>query len=141
MSRTVIHPNEVNEVMNAKMSFTNPVVGLLGTMFVGTDRYAVMISEVINKKTVKVVKIFDEEWLKENTNTIAEDMPDFITPYRAARYLAENGDFDVVDGKWEVKGTTYTLRKNGRWMPAGDSMWGTCSIHFGKADPYMDPNF
>ena len=47
--------NEINEVMNCKSSAKNNIIpGMGATMFVGSDRYAMVVTEVITPKKIKV---------------------------------------------------------------------------------------
>ena len=58
----VIPVSMINEVMGVQKSDnSNLYVGLCGTMFVGSDRYAMVITEVISSKVVRVDHMNDEE--------------------------------------------------------------------------------
>ena len=122
-----ITPECINEIMSCEMSVT-PTVGMLGTMYVGTDRYAVMCTKVSSPKRVKVVTLYNFESIPAD----CFEKKDGIE-YMKKEYFDNNFSND--------DGLPYSFRKNGRWMPMGLSAWGTCSIHFGVADPYQDPCF
>ena len=108
--RSTISINEINEAMSCKVSVKNNVVaGMVGTMFVGSDRYPIVVATVFSPKHIKIA-----------------DLPN--------AYLSK-----FISKVHEL--TDYTLRKNGRWMPKGEGMWGTCSVHLGHADSYLDPDF
>ena len=131
-----MHYNMVNEAMNAKMSSTKPVVGMLATMFVGSDRYAMVVTEVFNNKKIRVSHL---DPLDENAETYTDE--------NGAEIIYGHmwtGHYTVVsDDKKSIvpTGKIYTYRKNYRWMPKGSDAWGTCSIHLGKAENYRDPDF
>ena len=69
----------INEVMAVEKSDnSNLYVGLAGTMFVGSDRYAVVITEVISQKEVRVA---DMETIDYNSNiVIDENSMEYIAP-------------------------------------------------------------
>lgn len=134
--RTVIHPNEVNEVMNCKKSVKSAIVpGMGATMYVGSDRYAMVVVDVISDKKIKVTYL-DDDYDK----LVEKDGIDYL-PEEYLNHYREFGEYDPILGHSHGLLHTYTLRKNGRWMPMGSEMWGTCSIHIGKANNYMDPSF
>jgi len=139
--RNVIHPNEINEVMNAKRSVKNPVIGMLATMFVGSDRYAVVVTEVMNDKHIRVKTIYDDSVLENHTAHMKTGYTDNDYDYLPLEYLANSLYVTVENNKWCGTGKEYTLRKNGRWLPVGSGLWDTCSIHLGTAENYRDPSF
>jgi len=64
--RTSIHMNELNEVMNCKASVKNAIIpGMGATMFVGSDRYAMVVTKVITPKKIMVAHLRDND---ENNN-------------------------------------------------------------------------
>ena len=130
-----MHYNLLNECMSCEMSSTNPSVGMCATMFVGSDRYAMVVTEVINKKKIRV----DHSARRINKKKKHSDQngADFVPIFNMNKYARVN---DEHTG-FESTGQIYTYRKNKRWMREGDDCWGTRSIHLGKADNYMDPSF
>ena len=134
--RNSIHYNEVNEVMNCSKSVKNNIIpGMGATMYVGTDRYAMVVTHVISLKKVKVTYVDDLSLFSKDENGIDMMKPNELTKLQAY------DDYTPCSGHSHGLLHTYTLRKNGRWMPAGKDMWGTCSIHIGHADEYIDPDF
>ena len=134
--RNWIHYNELNEVMNCKSSVKNNIVpGMGATMYVGSDRYPMVVTEVISPKKVKVAHLMDSHIdkliLKDGTHILPEE------------YLKEYKNFtkDEFGFGSYYAADVYTLRKNGRWMKAGEGLWGTGSIHIGYVDEYRDPSF
>lgn len=121
-----ITPECINEIMNTKADET-PKVGMPATMFVGSDRYAMIVCEVKSPKQVVVRHMHNSDY-KEY-----EKSPETFDGVAALeKYDSFGSYYDPI---------TYTLRKNGRWMPKGEDLWGTCSVRFGYADEYMDPCF
>ena len=124
----------INEVMNAKASEKENIeIGLAATMFVGSDRYAMVVTEVLGPKKIRVNHMDDTDYNSLNE----DDKIQKLSMERMTKYAI------TTDGNkhWEGMGKIYTLRKNGRWMPEGEGLWGTCSIHLGHANNYMDPSF
>ena len=108
---------------------------MCATMFVGSDRYAMVVTEVINKKKIRVDHMIDDDYNGEKYSD--QNGADFIPIFNMNKYARVN---DEQTG-FESTGRIYTYRKNKRWMPAGSGLWETCSIHLGKADNYRDPSF
>ena len=125
--RSIISINEINEAMSCKVSAKNNVVaGMVGTMFVGSDRYPIVVATVFSPKHIKIADLPDAYLSKLIKNNEVETLPvELFTEF--------------ISRVHEL--TDYTLRKNGRWMPKGEGMWGTCSVHLGHADSYLDPDF
>jgi len=126
----------INEVMGVQKSDnSNLYVGLCGTMFVGSDQYAMVITEVISSKAVRVDYIDDNDY--QNSIMKDENGSDYIPVYRMSGYAKVN---DERTG-FVSSGTIFKLRKNGRWVRENDSLWSTGAVHFGNANNYMDPSF
>ena len=131
-----ITPECINEVMSCRISVKdNLEIGMAATMFVGSDRYAMIITEVLGPKKIRVDHMDDTDY-KEIEN-YTDGNVQILRGTRMIKYakISEDGTH------WEGTGKIYTLRKNGRWMPEGEGLWGTCSIHIGNADNYRDPSF
>jgi len=145
MATTVsVHPNMVNEAMNLK-SIETPQVGMVGTMFCGSDRWPMVCTEVLGKKKVRATMMSDADYTFVSANN-AKFVPD--------DRLFSNNYFEEIPGREEctlsngkvvkplrARGKIYTLRKNHRWMEAGHDMWMVGGVHFGHADEYRDPDF
>ena len=108
---------------------------MCATMFVGSDRYAMVVTEVINKKKIRVDLGAGGVYKREKHSD--QNGADFVPIFNMNKYARVN---DEHTG-FESTGQIYTYRKNKRWMREGDDCWGTRSIHLGKADNYMDPSF
>ncbi len=121
-----IHYNQLNEVMNAKAN-DMPAVGMPATMFVGSDRYAMIVLEVKSPKHVIVAHMHDADY-----ESYIKDPEHFDGEEAIKKYHLFTSYYE---------GTEYTLRKNGRWLPKGAKMWETASVMFGSADNYRDPCF
>ena len=134
--RNWIHYNELNEAMNCKSSVKNNITpGMGATMFCGSDRYAMVVTEVLTPKKIKVAHVLDEHENKFITKNGIHYLPEDLLKVYSTFVPDKYGycGFNVP--------RTYTLRKNGRWMPLGQGMWETCSIHIGEAESYRDPSF
>lgn len=124
----------INEAMSCNASEKNHLyVGLCGTKFVGSDRYAVVITEVISPKCVRVDNMSNNDYV--NNRRTDEYGNEFIMDMR--HYSHVNAERTKI----EATGKVYKLRKNGRWIVDGDSLWSTGGVHFGEADEYRDPCF
>jgi len=116
----------INEVMNTRADEI-PKVGMPATMYVGSDRYAMIVLEVKSSKRVMVTHMHD-------------------TDYEAYIKDPEHFDGEEAIKKYHLftsyyEGTEYTLRKNGRWLPKGYGLHDTCGVILGSADNYRDPCF
>ena len=130
----IIPVSMVGEVMNVRKSDnSNLYVGLCGTQFVGSDCYAVVITEIISPKAVRIADMTDNDYdnnrlVDENGNEYLKDMKNY------ARVNKERTSIIPI-------GKVFKLRKNGRWIQEGNSLWATGGVHFGKAEEYRDPSF
>ena len=134
-----IHYNQLNEAMNTSKFIMpgNVKAGMAATEFVGSDRYAMVVINVIGAKTIRVAHLRDEHesLLKTDENGVQWLPDELLESYLKADVPNEFGYYNYFAG------TTYTFRKNNRWMPKGEGMWGTCSISIGYAENYRDPSF
>lgn len=65
----IICINEINELLNCKASIKNDITpGMVATMFVGSDRYAMVVTKVLTPKKIMVAHLQDEDVDKLNTN-------------------------------------------------------------------------
>jgi len=132
--RNVIHVNELNEAINCHKSEKNNLyVGLCGTEYVGSDRYAVVITEIISPKCVRVAGMTSEDY--ESYRPKDENGNEYLP--NVSKYVRVNAERTKI----EARGDIYKLRKNGRWIREGRDLWSTGAIHFGEADEYRDPSF
>lgn len=130
-----MHYNLINESMHARKSVTEVFVGLCGTEFCGTDRWPMVITEVISPKKVRVCFMHDEDYNKNRL--INEDKNEYLSlDIIHNKYSKLN-----MEGKSVYMGDVYTYRKNHRWIKTGHNLWETGALHFGKADEYRDPCF
>jgi len=143
MATVSVHPNMVNEAMNLK-AIETPQVGMVATMFCGSDRWPMVCTEVLAKNKVRAALMADSDYAYVSANN-SKYLPEdrlftrnyFIEPKEGA-YTLNNGK---VVKQLEPRGKVYTLRKNHRWMEAGHDMWSVGGVHFGHADEYRDPDF
>lgn len=136
MTISSITPECINEVMNTKAN-ENPEVGMGATRFVGSDRYSMVVTEVLSPKKVKVAHVPNEFMNKFSTdeNGIMRLPKEYLDD------IIERGNKKMDFGTPYYAGIEYTLRKNGRWLPVGTGLWDTCSVRFGYAEDYRDPCF
>ena len=135
--RNWVHVNELNEVMNCNMSVKDSIVpGMGGTMYCGSDRYMVVVTEVLTPKKIKVAHVLGSH----EDKFVTDENEVMILP---EDYLKEYEKFvpDEFGYRHFYVPRTYTLRKNGRWIEEGHGLWETGSIHFGYAENYRDPSF
>jgi len=134
--RNWIHFNELNEAMNCKKSVKNSIVpGMGATMFCGSDRYAMVVTEVLSPKKVKVAHLLREHEDKFTEENGVQMLPeDLLKEYK--KFVPDEYGYCGFHVP-----RVYTLRKNGRWMPQGSGMWETSSIHIGHTESYRDPSF
>ena len=130
-----MHINMLNEAMSCKMSVTEPKFGMCATMFAGSDRYAMVVTEVISKDKIRVDHMAASDYQGEKYTD--ETGAEFIPIFDMCKYAKVNDD----QTGFTSRGKIYTLRKNHRWMPKGESLWGCSAIHLGKAEEYRDPSF
>ena len=127
----------VNEVMNAKKSETNNIVpGMGATYFIGSDSYAMVVTEVLSPKSIMIAHVIDSHEDKFITN---EDGLDILPE----EFLKEYEKFipDEFGYKSYNVPRKYTLRKNHRWVEEGHGLWDCGGIHIGHAETYRDPSF
>ena len=110
--------NLINRVMDATKQPT-PEVGMGATETMWSDRNAGTITRVVSTTTI--------EW--------AEDMVERTDKNGES----ESQDYTYRRGYGPV--TTFTLRKNGRWVQKGEEMRTGSGLILGTRDQYRDPNF
>ena len=121
-----IHPNMLNEAMNVNKSRQIKLyVGMCGTQFVGSDRYAVVITEIVSPKCVRVTHMNHNDY--DNNRLIDENDNEFISVPNMTKYVRVNKERT----NFEPCGKIFKLRKNGRWIEEGNSLWSTGAVHFG----------
>lgn len=110
-----------------------PKPQMLGTEYVGSDRYAVVCVSVDSPKRITVKRVWelDENNVKEHPNIDIDD--------EGVMWAIDINKFNMSED-----GKKWSLRTNKRgkesWHEMGSSSRSS-SIHWGIADPYRDPNF
>lgn len=126
-----IHINQLNEVMNGHVHLmSNILPGMGATRFVGSDRYAMVVTKVVSPKKVMVAHLKDNHLDK----MIEKDG----CMYLPEEYLKE---YENLPEHSYYASEEYSLRKNKRWMEKGSGLWDTGSIMIGYAENYSDPCF
>ena len=128
-----MHINCLNEVMSCRASEIKPFVGMAGTEFVGSDRYAIVVTDVISDKKILISKMWDDDYKSLDENEKLQ----CLETSRMGKYMTLSEDKKHL----VPVGIVYTYRKNNRWIQEGQSLWGTGAIHLGHADNYLDPCF
>lgn len=110
-----------------------PKPGMLGTEYVGSDRYAVVCVSVDSPKRITVKRVWelDENNIKEHPNIDIDDEGVMLA-------------IDIDKFRMSEDGKKWSLRTNKRgkesWHEMGSSSRSS-SIHWGIAYPYRDPDF
>ena len=126
-----IHINQLNEAMNGHVHLmSNIIPGMGATRFVGSDRYAMVVTKVVSPKKVMVAHLKD--------NHIDKMIEKDGCMYLPEEYLKE---YENLSEYSYYASTEYSLRKNKRWMEKGSGLWDTGSIMIGYAENYRDPCF
>ena len=99
---------------------TNPIIGQGATKYVGSDRYAYEVVEVLNDRSIlvremRVIRMDQNGWSSEQTYRFESDP-----------------DADVEH---------FTLRKGGYWIKKGVTVRYGSRLILGIQDHYMDPCF
>ena len=110
-----------------------PKPGMLGTEYVGSDRYAVVCVSVDSPKRITVKRVWE---LDENN---VKEHPNIEIDGEGVMWA-----IDIDKFKMSEDGKKWSLRTNKRgkesWHEMGSSSRSS-SIHWGIADPYRDPDF
>ena len=124
------------------MKSVMPKPGMLGTMFVGSDRYIVICAHVLSPKNVVVITDCFDFGEKYNDLIIERDGCQFVPTELKNKLLNSAIDSAIDNGIMEFMGeNTYSLRKNGKWFKKGKSCCGTGFIKWGIGENYIDPDF
>ena len=113
-----------------------PEPGMLGTEYVGSDRYAVICISVDSPKRVTIAyfdEISDEREAKDNPN-IDIDENGVMRYLKLDEFIEKLYKRDLE--KWSLR-----TKANGKqyWKEIG--VTSSSYIHWGIANPYRDPNF
>jgi len=115
-----------------------PKIGMLGTEYVGSDRYAVVCTQVYSLRKVAVGKLhyLTEDNVKNNPDILIDEegvmwmSPDVLKKYGI------DGSSDIE--RWTLRINKTTGKKS--WHEEGKARKSS-SIHWGIANPYRDPDF
>lgn len=130
---------KIKSFNNKEIEVVLPVPGMFGTMYVGSDRYAVICTEVISNKKCNIIICHNltENNIEDVTKKDEEGIEYMDPTY--FEYIKEK--FKNVDPEYDER-LEYSLRKNGLWYQKGSEMRpGCCGVRFGYAQPYCDPSF
>lgn len=109
-----------------------PKSGMLGTEYVGSDRYSVICISVDSPKRITLKRLWglDENLIAGNGDIM----------------FGEEGEMYMTEADWHKdvycagKDEKWSLRGNKGWRKMGESTRSS-SIHWGIASPYRDPSF
>lgn len=107
-------------------------------MYVGSDSYIVVCTNVISNKKVMLRHVYDLDKTKDVVTD--KDGYEYLTPEAYDNLIKEK---HTITRKNETEeGIPYSLRKNGIWYPKGQAIYpGCCGVIFGYGDEYRDPSF
>lgn len=128
--------NVINEALGVRKSVTeNLKVGMCATMFVGSDEYPMVITEVISPTIIRVADMHDGDY--ECNKRKDKDGIEFLPNEYMFKYVRVNDEGTNI----VPIGDIFTFRKNKRWIEKGCGLWETGGLHIGEANEYRDPNF
>ena len=96
-----------------------------------------IMAGVLNENDIDLVDNVDDA----DEKTFVSDNGIHMMPENVFEKYKNMKDWEPCCGQSYGVKLPYTLRKNGRWMPQGEGMWGTSSVHIGHAENYRDPSF
>ena len=120
----------LNSMISDLYKSAKPEVGTPATFLSFTDRNPGTVSEIISPKTIRVEHCDHTAVPKEGGYQYGEDIPQIFNP-RTVEEMTK-----------DPQGNIYTLRKNGKWVMKGCSMYQSgLSVMLGDRDYYYDPSF
>jgi hypothetical protein len=130
-------------VNNHEVEITIPTTGMLGTYFVGSDRYAVVCLHAFSNKKCNLAILYDYENIAPSHIITTEDGTMYLDEEMIAKYAGKKA---LEEAKYPDEESynflDYSLRKNGVWYRKGDPIQPGCGgVIFGTANPYRDPSF
>lgn len=130
-------------VRNHEVEVTLPTTGMLGTYFVGSDRYAVVCLRTFSNKRCEIVLLYGYDEIEPENIITTEDGTMYLDEKIVERYAAAKVLHEMkYPGETPHEFIEYSLRKNGVWYPKGNPVRPGCGgVIFGYADPYRDPSF
>ena len=108
-----------------------PFPGMLGTEYVGSDRYVVVCVSVDSPKRISVAKLWD---IDENN---IDNHPNIEIDDEGIMWIKDMSKEKTYNtSKWSLR---TNKRGNSYWKEMNTSYSST--IYWGKAEPYRDPSF
>lgn len=108
-----------------------PLPGMLGTEYVGSDRYAVICVSVDSSKRITVAKAWniDENNIDNHPNIEIDD--------EGIMWIKDMSKEKIYNtSKWSLRNN-----KRGKYYWKEMNKYYSSSIYWGKAEPYRDPSF
>ena len=125
--------NDIKRVPFNRNKTYFPEAGMLGTEYVGSDRYAVVCISVDSPKRITVGKLSNVD-----ENTDIDNYPNIeIDDEGVMRLININAERIYTTSRWSLR---TDKRGNQGWREMGSGKH-SASIHWGIADPYRDPSF
>lgn len=109
-----------------------PEPGMLGTQYVGSDRYVIVCISVDSPKRITAKRVYsiDENNVKDN--------PNIRVDAKGVMWAKDLSKLELSkEEKWSLRTNKFG---NQSWHEMGSSRKSS-SIHWGIADPYRDPDF
>lgn len=114
-----------------------PKVGMLATMYVGGDRYAMIIVKVLTKNRIVCFNLYElKDFEIKTINGIQyyNGDPELIY-YKNISHLNDDMYNDFINEH------TYTKRHNGTWREINHGIHDGCGLTLGIGENYFDPDF
>ena len=102
---------------------------MAATMCVGSDLYAMVVTEVISPKKIRVADMMDADYATLNENDKNVQM---LSKDQMKKYV------HVTDTSIIPIGDVYSYRKNKRWVAEGHGLWETISLLVNLYDSTAD---
>lgn len=103
-----------------------PEPGMMGTEYVGSDRYAVVCVEVFSPKRISLYVLHN---INEDN---VEKHPDITVDDNGVMW------YEPIEKIYKKDTQNYSLRKDKSWRKMGGF---SSPVYFGTANPYRDPSF
>jgi hypothetical protein len=108
--------------MMANSNNPQPSIGMGATRILYTDRHAGTIVSV-NEKTLI--------WRRDAANRILSNEESFMNDSQSYEFASDPNGTEYI----------FTLRKNGRWVQKGESMYSGTKLSIGHRSEYYDFSF
>jgi len=125
--------------LNKTNSNIEPKVGMLATMRVGGDRYAMVIVRVLTKNRIICFNLYDLDNADIKTINGIQYYNKDVERIYYKNTLHLSNDQDMYNDF--INEHTYTKRHNGTWREINHGIHDGCSLVLGVGENYFDPDF